>query len=68
MHWHTYHVSILIHICFCHNLTPNPFDENFQILIEYHFYIFDDRKHDFEFVQHCFKLHWEHMVEHDYAP
>lgn len=68
MHWHTYQVSILVHICFCHNLTPDPFDEKFQILIEYHFYIFYDRKHDYEFVQNCFKLHWEHMVQHDYAP
>jgi hypothetical protein len=58
MHWHTYQISILVHICFCHNPTPDPCDEESQIFIKYHFYIFDDRKHEFEFVQHCFKLHW----------
>jgi hypothetical protein len=32
-------------------------DENSKITIEYHLYVFDDRNHDLEFVQHCFKLH-----------
>jgi hypothetical protein len=38
------------------------------IFKEYHFYILDDKKHDFKFVQHCFKLHWSHIVQNDYAP
>jgi hypothetical protein len=50
MHWHTYHISILVHICFHHNPTLDLYDEKSQILIGYHFYIFDDQKHDFEFV------------------
>ncbi len=68
MHWHTYQISILVHIYFHHNPAPDPYDEESQILIEYHFYISDDQKHDFEFVRHCFKLHWQYIVDHGYAP
>jgi hypothetical protein len=57
MHWHTYWMLILVHICFYHNPTLQLHDEYSQILIEYHFYISNDRKHDLKFVQHCFKLH-----------
>jgi len=68
MHWHTYQILILVHICFHHNPTPDSCDENSQILIEYHFYIFDDRKHDSKFVQHYFKLHWQYMVDNGHTP
>ncbi len=37
MHWHSYQKSILVHISFCHNLTPDPYDEDFKILKKYHF-------------------------------
>jgi hypothetical protein len=67
MHWYSYQISILVHICFHHNLEYDPYDEETRILTKYHFYVFDDRKHDSEFVQHCFKLHWQHMVEQRYA-
>lgn len=62
MHWHTFHINILVHITLRHNLHANPYDENSCILIEYHFHIFNDQKHDSKFVQHCFKLHWNHIV------
>lgn len=68
MHWHTYQISILVHISFRHNPTPNLYDDDSKILTKYHFYISDDRKHNLEFVQHCFKLHWQYMVEQGYAP
>jgi hypothetical protein len=68
MHWHTYQISILVHISFCHNLAPNPYDEDSKILSKYHFYISDHCKHDLEFVQHCFKLHWQYMGEQGYSP
>jgi len=58
MHWHTYQISILVHINFRHNLAPNRYDEDSKILIEYHFYISNDCNNDSKFVQHCFKLHW----------
>ncbi len=57
-----------MHITYRHNPHPDLYDKQSQILTEYYFYIFDDRKHDFEFVQHYFKLHWEYMVANGYAP
>jgi hypothetical protein len=68
MHWHSYQISILMHISFHHNPTPNPYDEDLRILTEYHFYISNDHKHDLEFVQHCFELHWQYMAEQGYSP
>jgi len=35
-----------VHISFHHNPTPDPYDEDLRILIEYHIYISNDRKHD----------------------
>jgi len=66
MHWPNYQISILVHISFHHNLAPNPYDENLRILIEYHFYILDNRKHNSKFVQYYFKLHLQYMVEQEY--
>jgi hypothetical protein len=68
MHWHSYQINILVHITYRHNPRLDPYDEESLILIEYHFYIFDDRKYDSKFVQRYFKLHWEHMVTNGYAP
>lgn len=58
MHWHSYQINILVHICFCHNLHFDPYNEKTSIFNEYYFYISNDHKHDSEFVQHCFKIHW----------
>jgi hypothetical protein len=41
MHWHTYQISILVHINFHHNPTLDPYDEDSKILTKYHFYISD---------------------------
>ena len=57
MHWHSYQVSILVHITFRHNLDLDPYNEDTFILTEYHFYITDDKNQDSKFVQHCFGLH-----------
>jgi hypothetical protein len=57
MHWHNYQINILVHITYRHNPHPNPYDEESLILTKYQIYIFDDQKHDSEFVQRCFKLH-----------
>jgi hypothetical protein len=46
MHWHTYQMSILVHICLNWNLTPYPHDEDSWILTKYDFYIFHDKKND----------------------
>jgi hypothetical protein len=37
-----------MHISFCHNPTPHPYDWRFQNLTKYHFYISNDCKHDSE--------------------
>jgi hypothetical protein len=68
MHWHSYQVSILVHISFRHNPEMDPYNEDTWILNEYHFYISDDKQHDSAFVQHCFGLHWNHMESNGYAP
>jgi hypothetical protein len=67
MHWHSYQISILLDINFHYNSTFDLYDENSRILTKYHFYIANDHKHDSEFVQHCFKLHWQYMVEKGYS-
>jgi hypothetical protein len=43
-------------------------DANSFLIIEYHFYINDDHKHDSYFVQHYLQKHWIYMVEEVYAP
>ncbi len=59
MHWYSFQIIILIHIAFHHN--PNTNNVR-SMLREYHFYINDDWRHDFGFVQHAFLLHWRHLT------
>ena len=60
-HWFSFQVTILVHITF--SLNPNWDSINLasRILIEYHFYISDDKTHDNLFVQHCFSLYWNFL-------
>jgi hypothetical protein len=67
-HWYSYQINILVLICFHHNPKYDTYDEETRTLTQYHFYVSNDRKHDSEFVEHYFKLHWQHMVEQRYAP
>jgi hypothetical protein len=60
-------ISILVHINFSHNPTLDPYDEYSSILIGYLLDILNDCKHDLEFVQHCFKHHWQYMLEQECA-
>jgi hypothetical protein len=39
LHWHSYQISILLHINLHHNHTFDLYDENSRILTKYHFYI-----------------------------
>ena len=57
-YYHSKQVSIMVHITYRHGL--DSMKENRMILKESHFYIGDDRTHDFHYVQHCFQLfyHW----------
>ncbi len=63
MHWHSYQCTILVHISSIRNPNFDPDDENSNITMKYHFYIFDDKTHDSYFVQHCLLLHWEDNEE-----
>ena len=61
--WHNFHISILVHIIYCHNpefdLALDPEDK--AILKEYHYYLSDEKSYDTHFVQHFFELHQNHM-------
>jgi hypothetical protein len=68
MHWHSYQVTILVHIMWVRNPNPDPEDESTRSIMTYHFYIFDDKLHDSYFVQHCLLLHWDSMVGASFIP
>ncbi len=57
MHWHSYQVTIIVHISWMRNPHPNLHDETTKTLMKYYFYISDDKSHDNYFVQHCLLLH-----------
>ena len=48
-----------MHITYRHG--PNSSEEQREILKEYHFYISDDRFHDFHYVRHCFIMFYDHL-------
>jgi hypothetical protein len=48
-------------------LNPNPHDPNSCILMKYHIYIRYEKSHDNYFVEHCLVLHWQDMVDMDFA-
>ncbi len=64
MHWHSFQISILVHICYKWNpnFVANPNCGEKKLLTKYHYYISDDNEHDTLFVQHCFQLHWSHLT------
>ena len=68
MHWHSYQVSILVHITWVRNPEPDPEDASTRNIMQYHFYISDDKKHDSYFVQHCLQMHWDATVEEGFTP
>ena len=68
MHWFSYQITILVHITWVRNPAPDPTDESTKNIMQYHFYISDDRKHDSYFVQHCLQLHWDSVVESGFTP
>ena len=61
-HWYNFQVTILVHITFIFNPLYDPsVKHSKRHIMEYHYYISDDRKHDNLFVQWCFKLHWDYL-------
>ncbi len=58
-HWYNFQITIIVHLTWKINLDfKHGNDEKTKMIIEFHFYISDDRKHDNLFVQHCFGCHW----------
>ena len=68
MHWHSYQISILVHITWVRNQTADPNDKSTRNIMTYHFYISDDPYHDSYFEQHCLLLHWQHVVSTGFEP
>jgi len=58
MHWHSYHITILMHITWKRNPNAISDDEDSKTMMRYHFYISDEKTHDSYLVQHCLLLHW----------
>ena len=54
MHWYNDQCTIMVQICY--------WKEDGNLKKESVFYISDDKQHDTLFVQHCFKIHYEHLV------
>ena len=49
----------MVHITY--KYVPNSSEEKREIMKEYHFYISDDRCHDFHYVCHCFIMFYDHL-------
>ena len=62
-YYHSEQVSIMVHITYRHG--PDSTEEKRVIVKESHFYISDDRTHDIHYVQHCFKLFYDHVIAMD---
>jgi hypothetical protein len=68
MHWHSYQISILVHISWVRNPHHDPDDDSTKNIMKYHFYISDDKKHDSYFIQHCLSLNWDSVVGGGFIP
>ena len=53
----------MVHITYRHGLDSN--EEKCVILKECHFYISDDQTHDIHYMQHFFKLLYDHVIAMD---
>jgi hypothetical protein len=57
-------VTILVHVTWQQNWNLDLHDEtNFDVIMKYHFYIFDAKSHDNYFVQHSLLLHWQSVLD-----
>jgi len=65
MHCHSFQLTILVHICYRWNkdYLVNRYLNKEKLIIEYHYYLSNDNEHDTLFVQHCFELHWVHLMQ-----
>ncbi len=54
--------------CIVFNPNYNETNSEPRVMKESHFYVNDDKEHDFFFVQHCLLLHWCQIVDHGIRP
>jgi hypothetical protein len=59
MHWHSFQVTILVHIIFQVDQSNGKGNNDKKIIKETHLYVSDDKDHDILFMQHCFLMHWD---------
>ena len=57
-----------MHVTWVSNPSSDPTDESTKNIMQYQFYISDDRKHDSYFVQHYLELHLDSIVESGFTP
>ena len=57
MHWCSVQVTIFVHITY--------FRVSGDVKKVIHLFIYDEKKHDTLFVQHCFTLHWQWLLRPD---
>ncbi len=68
MHWHSYQITILVHITWMRNPNPNPHDESTNTIMKYYFYVSNDKSHNSYFVQHYLRLHSDDVVNNNNKP
>jgi hypothetical protein len=56
-YFHSFQITIFVHICYRVNPEFGTTPEEPRILKDNHFYISDDDNHDTLFVQHCLRMH-----------
>jgi hypothetical protein len=63
MYWHSYQVSILVHITYQVNPDYTKDGNEPRIIKESHFWVSNNKEHDTMFVQKCFKMHWKWLAD-----
>jgi hypothetical protein len=63
-HWHNFQLTILVHISYQWNLAylEEPNSNAKKLIVQYHYYFYDDIGHYTLFVQHYFELHWSKLI------
>jgi hypothetical protein len=59
MHWHSFQITILLHITFQVNQINGQGNNDKNIIKDTHLYVSDNKDHDTLFVHHCFLMHWD---------
>jgi hypothetical protein len=63
-YFHSFQITIFVHICYRVNPKFGTTPEEPRILKDSYFYISDANDHDTLFAQHCLRMHWRWLMEH----